>query len=239
MTVLRPTTTLADIVTEHPDLARELERHDLDYCCGGSRTVAEACRSRGLDPGEVLADLAARALTGARPDWATMGPADLVDHIEATHHAYLHAELPRLTELVDKVRTVHRGRHPELDGVAEAYGRLRADLEPHLAKEEQILFPLIRRLVGVGSRVEGPLPEIPVSRPIDVMVAEHDHAGMLLEHLRDRTRGFVVPDDGCASYRALYAGFAELEADTHLHVHKENNLLFPAVRQLEARSLGG
>lgn len=239
MTVLRPTSTLATVVNEYPALARELERHDLDYCCGGSRTVAEACRSRGLDPGVVLADLVARARPGERPDWATMDPADLADHIEATHHAHLHAELPRLGELAEKVRTVHGDRHPELAGVSEAYDRLWADLEPHLAEEERVLFPMIRRMVGAESRVEGPLPEVPVSRLVDTVIAEHDHAAMLLEHLRDRTRGFTVPGDGCASYRALYEGLAELGADTHLHVHKENNLLLPAVLELEARTLGG
>jgi regulator of cell morphogenesis and NO signaling len=229
---ITPSASLASIVTEHPELARELERHDLDYCCGGSATLDEACRAKGLDAARVVAELAARAERAGPAPWATMGPADLVDHIEATHHAYLHAELPRLGVLADKVLAAHGGRHPELAGIRDVFTSLRADLEPHLAKEELVLFPMIRRLAGrpTTEPVVGP-PS--VRQPIAVMVTEHDHAGMLLEHLRDRTRGFEAPADGCASYAALYAGFAELEADTHLHVHKENNLLFPAVLALE------
>ena len=229
---ITPSASLASIVTEHPELARELERHDLDYCCGGSRTLDEACRAKGLDATEVVAELTDQAGEGGPAAWATMGPGELVDHIEATHHAYLHAELPRLGALADKVLAVHGERHPELEGIRDVYAALRADLEPHLAKEEQVLFPMIRRLAGMPSAEPTTGPPS-VRQPISVMVTEHDHAGMLLEHLRDRTRGFEVPADGCASYAALYAGFAELEADTHLHVHKENNLLFPAALALE------
>ncbi len=113
----------------------------------------------------------------------------------------------------------------------DAYALLRADLEPHLAKEERMLFPMIRELVS------SPVPPRfhcgSLRNPISVMLAEHDRAGDLLAGLRSLTSGFEVPDDGCASYRALYDGLAELEADTHLHVHKENNLLFPAVVAME------
>jgi regulator of cell morphogenesis and NO signaling len=232
-----PSTTLADLVTAHPGLAPELERRSLDYCCGGRRSLADACAAAGLDPAEVLGAL---ATAGEGSDdvpepWADMDPAQLVDHIEATHHAFLHDELPRLSALAVKVADVHGGRHPELVEVARTYEELRADLEPHLAREERVLFPLIRRLVA-GTTGEPRVSHCgSIVNPIRVMLAEHDRAGELLQALRNLTGGYEPPTDGCRSYQALYAGLAELEADTHLHVHKENNVLFPAVLAWEAR----
>ncbi len=226
-----PSITLAELVTQRPALARELERRSLDYCCGGQRTLAEACAAQGLDVDETATALDA-APGGEIAPWATFGPAELVDHLQATHHAYLHDELPRLTALADKVAQVHGGRHPELLDVQRLYGELRDDLEPHLAKEERVLFPMIRELAAADT---APTFHCGTLRnPISVMLREHDRAGELLERLRAMTDGFVIPDDACASYTALYTGLEELEADTHLHVHKENNLLFPAVIALEA-----
>ncbi|HEY5888399.1 MAG TPA: iron-sulfur cluster repair di-iron protein [Acidimicrobiales bacterium] len=224
--------TLADVVTEEPGAARVLEGFGLDYCCGGRRTLADACAREGVDPNRVLAALGDLA-AGPEPDWATMAPEELVDHLEATHHAYLHAELPRLLALIDKVTRVHGVRHGELVDIGAAFVALRADLEPHLLKEERVLFPMIRQLAAATAPTSFPCG--PLANPISVMQAEHDRAGELLARLRRLTDGYQVPADGCASYRALYDGLAELEADIHLHVHKENNLLFPAVVILEQR----
>jgi regulator of cell morphogenesis and NO signaling len=178
----------------------------------------------------VLDEIAGVPAAG-QPAWVEMGPTDLVDHIEATHHRYLHDALARLDSLATKVAGVHAGRHRELSRVAVLATDLRADLEPHLAKEEQVLFPMIRELDAADS---APVFHCgTLENPIRMMLIEHDRAGELLAELRDITDGYTVPSDGCASYRALYAGLAELEADTHLHVHKENNVLFPAVLALE------
>lgn len=230
-TVLDPSITLADLVTQRPGLARELERRALDYCCGGQRTLAQACAAQGLDVDEIVAALTV-APGGETERWARLGPADLVDHIEATHHAYLHQEMARLTALAAKVAGVHGGRHPELLEVERLYGELRDDLEPHLAKEERVLFPMIREYAAVNAAP--PFRRSTLADPIAVLMGEHDRAGELLEQLRAATAGFVVPADGCASYTALYVGLEQLEADTHLHVHKENNVLFPAVVALAA-----
>jgi regulator of cell morphogenesis and NO signaling len=211
MTVIDPSTSLGTIVTEHPGLARRLEGLGLDYCCGGRRSLGDACSEQGLDAGPA-----------APAPWATMAPDELVDHLEATHHAYLHQELPRLEALMAKVDAAHGSRHPELSFVRATFEELVADLDPHLAKEERILFPAVRAQAGPdGAGVD-------LAAPVRVMLVEHDRAGELLARLRSLTDGYTVPSDGCASYRALYEGLDELEADTHLHVHKENNVLFPA-----------
>ncbi len=236
MTTLTINTTLADIVTTRPSLARVLEASGLDYCCGGNTSLHDACAIHRLDADAVLAELTASA-TGAgaeaAPDWATMSVAELVDHLERTHHQYLWTELPRLTALVDKVVSVHGERHPELNEIAACYAALRDDLEPHLTKEEEVLFPMVRETAAASAAPT--LACGSLTNPISVLLVEHDMVGELLVQLRELTNGYRIPADGCASYDALFTGLAELEADTHLHVHKENNVLFPAVAVLERR----
>jgi regulator of cell morphogenesis and NO signaling len=236
MNAITESVTLADIVTIHPSLARELERRDLDYCCGGATTLAEACSAKGLDVATVIADLDAASAHAGDPtgaSWSTMGPADLVDHLEQTHHAYLWAEMPRLSGLLDKVVSVHGERHRELAAIDECYGAIRTDLEPHLVKEERVLFPMIRELATASTTPSFHCGSL--RNPISVMLREHDTVGDLLRQLRQLTDGYQPPADACGSYEALFAGLEALEADTHLHIHKENNLLFPAVEQLEQR----
>lgn len=231
-TLIDPTTTLADLVTDRPELAATLDRLGLDYCCGG-RQLHAAVDAVGLDLADVLAALRGTPPAANTSEWSGLGPADLVDHLEATHHAYLHEALPRLDALAAKVADVHGARHRELEEVRRLVTALREDLEPHLRKEEQVLFPMIRELVRAAPGTAPAFHCGSLRNPIGVMSVEHDRAGELLATLRAATGGFAVPEDGCASYRALYTGLAELEADTHLHVHKENNVLFPAVVRAE------
>ncbi len=222
--------TLAAIIDANPATAGILEHHQLDYCCGGQRTLDQACAERDLDPAAILAELE-EVQPEAAPDWTTMSPAALVDHIESTHHRYLHEELPRLAALTDKVLDVHGTRHPELHDVEVTFTELREDLEPHLTKEERVLFPMIRELAAATTAPTFPCGSL--ANPIRMMLIEHDQAGELLARIREITNGYEPPADACASYQALYRGLAELETDTHLHVHKENNVLFPAVLALE------
>jgi regulator of cell morphogenesis and NO signaling len=230
------TRTLASFVDEQPDAARVLERHRLDYCCGGQQTLADACAVAGVDPQAVLDELAALDSTFDPAPWTTMSAVELVDHLEATHHRYLHEELPRLGALADKVTAVHRDRHPELDAVQSALVAVRDELEPHLAKEERVLFPMIRELTAATDAPQFHCGSL--ANPIRVMMAEHEQAGDLLAALRGAAGDYQLPGDACASYDGLYRGLEQLEADTHLHIHKENNVLFPAVVVLEAQ-LGG
>lgn len=224
-------TTLAAAVDEFPQLSREFEKRGLDYCCGGQRTLGEACEQVGLDPVATVTELAATEASSTAGEWAAMTADALVDHLEATHHRYLWEELPRVTALIDKIVGVHGVRHPELAEIAACFAQTRADLEPHMLKEERVLFPMIRELANASG-----LPEFhcgSLRNPISVMLSEHDAVGALLAKMRQLTNGYVPPADGCASYTACFAALAELEADTHLHIHKENNVLFPLVIRLE------
>lgn len=228
-------TTLGAIVTNHPSLARELEQRQLDYCCGGAVTLGQACREAGLDAALVAAELAASIGDEGPAPWSHLDVDALVAHLVETHHRYLWDELPRLQSLLDTVVGVHGDRHPELHEIAACFGAIRADMEPHLVKEERVLFPAIEQLASA--------PDPPsfgfgtIVNPISAMLRDHDELGALLQDLRTSTNDYTAPDDGCASYRALFDGLAQLESDTHLHVHKENNVLFPRVVLLEDRRL--
>ena len=223
-------TTLGDLVTEDPRRSRVLERFGLYYCCNGRRSLDEAAREAGLDPEEVGAALDLPDKQPA-PRWTELELAALAHDIVDTHHAYLWAEMPRLQALVDKVATVHGERHPELAQVREKFAAAVADLEPHLTKEERILFPGISRLEKAGAPVAFPFGTL--ANPINQMLAEHDVVGEILRELRSLTGGYAMPADGCASYQAMLTGLEEFETDLHEHIHKENNVLFPRVLELE------
>lgn len=231
MTTLNEQMSVGQLVAERPARSRVFEGHSIDYCCGGKRPLDEACRKKGLDVATVLAELEA---VGAEPGDDGVNPTDmtmteLADHIEQTHHAYLREELPRLTGLTAKVAAVHGERFAWLGDVKATYADLVAELEPHMQKEEQILFPMIRRLESSGSFGGS------VANPIAVMEHEHDNAGNALKRLRELTSDFTPPSDACNSFRAMLDGLATLEANTHQHIHKENNVLFVRAAEAEAR----
>jgi regulator of cell morphogenesis and NO signaling len=228
-TTIDPRRTLGDLVAESPARGVVFDRFKLDYCCHGQRSLAAACASDGVDLTALLDALDAVPASASVVEHPSE-PAALADHIEATHHAYLHQELPELRALAAKVRDVHVGRHAELAQVSALVDELVADLEPHLLKEERVLFPAIRQMAA-GPEHDRPFGT--VANPIRMMVLEHDRAGELLAQLRDVSAEYAVPDDACGSYRSLYGRLAHLEADTHRHIHLENNVLFPAAIALE------
>src|SRR5262245_25053576 len=224
---------VGELVAERPGRSRVFEELGIDYCCGGKLSLAEACSRLRLEVESVSGRLA-EADAEERPDgtdWRAARLADLCGHIVATHHAFLRRDLPRLRDLLGKLARVHGDRHPELRDVLAVFEPFADELAGHVAKEEQVLFPLITR---IESGDVSPTPF--VLQPIGVMQAEHDDAGRALAELRRLTGGYAVPADGCNTYRAAMAGLAELEADMHAHVHKENNILFPRAARLAAEA---
>ena len=228
----QPGDTLADVVMNDVSTTRILDRLGLDYCCGGDETLDHACTRLGLATADVVAQLDTTAVLDEHHDCGAMPVADLVAHLLAAHHSYLHDELPQLDQIADKVLDVHGRRHPELHEVRALVRALYGDLEPHMVKEERVLFPAILELL------QGPvqLPFGSINNPIRMMNLEHDRVGDLLTRLRATTNDYAVPDDACTSFRALYERLAELEHDTHLHVFEENQLLFPQAAALEAHA---
>lgn len=227
------TMTLGDIVTSYPQLAVEFERVDLDYCCHGDRSLESAAIEAGLDPQGLVEQLSERLRT---TDVVAPMPSDLrslVADIESVHHRYLWEEMPRITGLVDKIHDVHGERHPELAEVQRLWVALRSDLEPHLVAEEERLFPAIRRIDASGG---GPVVGTDgLTQLMDQIETEHDEVGSLLEQLRAVTSDYTTPADGCATYTACYAALSAVASDIHVHVHKENNLLMPMLRDTLAQ----
>lgn len=226
--------TVGELVREHPARSRIFERLGIDYCCGGKKSLAEVCAAKKLDPQTVIRTLqAVEAERGyvAGEDPAAMTLTELADHIEATHHAYLKTELPRLHQIINKVATVHGGAHPELAQVLAVFNVLQDEMIQHMAKEERILFPIIRQLEAA----KGPSAFHcgSISNPIGVMEREHESAGDALRRIRSLTADYAVPESACNTYRVMLDSLARLEADMHQHVHKENNILFPAAIALE------
>ncbi len=221
--------TVGEMVVEDPSRARVFEHFGIDYCCGGKIPLAEACATRGTDLDAVLKALhksQANRSPESETDWSQESMTALVDHIVATHHEYLREEFPHLTGLTKRVAQVHGERHSELPEVRDVFTALRNELEMHMQKEEQMLFPMIKQLdSGVAGAAAGHCGTI--ANPIRMMEHEHDNAGDALGRLRELTGGFAVPVDACNTYRVMLDSLEKLEADLHRHIHKENNILFP------------
>jgi regulator of cell morphogenesis and NO signaling len=229
--------TVGELAAEIPAAARIFEKYGIDYCCGGKHPVEGACRERGIAPEQVLKELeqaTAPKAEGADRDWTLASLRELIGHILAKHHTYLKAELPRLEQLFAKVVQAHGEREPRLAEANEVFGMLKEELDSHMMKEEMILFPAI-------ARIEAPAPGARASaccgsiqHPIARMEHEHDNAGRALQQMRHLTFDYLIPDEACNTYRALFRGLEELEADLHQHIHLENNILFPRAAALEA-----
>ncbi|RMH02101.1 MAG: iron-sulfur cluster repair di-iron protein [Planctomycetota bacterium] len=229
---LAPSSTLGAIATSLPAAIPVFEELGLDYCCGGTATLAEAATRAGLDPEAVLERLRGLERRPEDRDWSQAPLPELLDHILATHHDYLKQTLPALWDMAGKVVHAHGEHHPELARIRQVCGALFQELDLHLQKEEQILFPMIRSLAGGSAEPEaGGCPSGPIG-PMQVMEAEHENAGRALSELRRLSRDYELPEDACTTWRGLWAGLQELEGDLHRHIHLENNVLHPRVRAL-------
>lgn len=210
--------TVGQWAARHPGTSRVFARHEIDFCCGGGRSLAEVCAEKGIALDALLAELEAAAQAPApdERDWTQATLGELMDHILATFHRPLDEDLPRLEAQARRVAAVHGSKDPRLAEVLRTFLPLRADLEQHMLKEEQILFPMIR--AGHGAQAIG---------PITVMEREHDEAGEALRRLRELTDGYQPPAEACNTWRALLHGLEEFEREMHVHVHLENNVLYP------------
>lgn len=236
------TDTLGQLAAEVPGATRELEKLGIDYCCGGSRTLGEACGQANISVDEALARLK-RGMESKHPsdgtNWQKALLADLIEHINRTHHVFVREESPRIEALGAKVVGVHGKNHPELLEVQKTFCALAAELSVHLMKEEQILFPYVVRMEeSVLAGESAPVAMFgTVMNPVRMMMQEHDGAGDALRILRRVTKDYSLPEDSCASYRALYEALRGFETDLHQHIHLENNILFPRAIAMEAKPL--
>jgi regulator of cell morphogenesis and NO signaling len=233
-------TQVADVASQFPATIKVFQRHGVDFCCGGRRPLAEVCGEGGPAFDALRADLQ-QAIAGAprepRP-LAELPLGELTAFIVRRYHTWIREELERVAPMMDKVLRVHGERHPELAAVAETFSALPADLHPHMQKEEHVLFPFVNRMASHPIGQPMIVPFGTVQNPIRMMEAEHEAVGGLLARLRELTGGYTPPADACNTFRGLYHAFAEIERDTHEHIHVENNILHPRVVALE-KQIGG
>jgi regulator of cell morphogenesis and NO signaling len=231
--------TVREIAIQNPAAVRIFESLGIDYCCGGRRPLEEACQLANVPLQEALDRLAALNPDASSPEeksWANAPLRDLIDHICARHHTFVRQEGPRLEALLEKVVNRHGASHPELLSIRDLFVALHQELVTHMFKEEHILFPFLRKMEVASANGES-LPAAcfdSVGTPISRMLADHDDAGELLSRIRTLSSNYQAPDGACPSYLGLYHGLHEFERDLHMHVHLENNILFPRAIELDA-----
>lgn len=232
------TRTVREIALESPGSIRVFEKLGIDYCCGGRKPLADACRENNLEIDAVLAALESMgsAHSADEVNWGTTSLERLIEHIVSSHHVYVKRELPRLAMLAEKVVARHGEATPHLFVMKSTVAQLDTELTHHLGKEELVLFPYIVSLeqaLSTGSAMPASCFGT-VANPIAMMAQEHDAAGALLAELRKLSNGFVPPEGACPTYHAFFDGLREFEQDLHQHIHLENNILFPRAIAMES-----
>lgn len=222
-----PETTIGEIVRALPATSRIFENLNIDYCCGGKKTLAEACRAKALDPATIVAMLTAlyHSGNGIPADADAMTLSQLCDHIQEVHHGYLREELPRLDFMTRKVAAVHGEHEPRLFKLRKVFETFNAEMTTHTNEEDENVFPAIRRLEASGNG--GSTASFNLAASLEKLEHEHDAAGAALEQFKALSDNYTPPEWACNTFRALYDGLAQLEKNMHHHVHKENNVLFP------------
>jgi len=232
----RPEQWVAEWVTADYRLAAVFEKYGIDYCCGGQKSVGQACAEHGISPDTILQEVAQVTETpgsGERYDQWSLDC--LADYIVNQFHLYTKRMLPQLSETIETVPNVHGETHPETRLIAALWPTVRGELAQHIQKEELLLFPNIKRLVR--SQAEGsvlPVPPFGSARKlIEIMEAEHDETGDALHNIAALSNNYAPPEDACTTFQTLYALLKEFDAATKKHVHLENNILFPKAIELE------
>ena len=232
---------IGKIEAENYKAASIFKSHNIDFCCNGNRSIAVACKEKGIDENVILHQLSEVLNKKERADIDfTSWPIDLLaDYIEKTHHRYVTEKIPEITPYLARIAEVHGEQHPELYEIEELFNQSAQELMAHMSKEENILFPVIRDMVAKkakGERLNRP-PFGSIENPINVMHQEHDNEGVRFRKISELSNNYETPSDGCNTYRVTLNLLKEFEDDLHRHIHLENNILFPAAIEFEKTNL--
>ena len=220
------------IVAEFPQASEIFKRYRIDFCCGGDKLLTVAAKELNIDENVVLEELNQNYNTiqkqnnwGEEVDWRQQSLSQLVDHIISKHHVYLEREMPVISEFVTKILQVHGASHSELGKVHKLFHALKMELDQHLIKEEEALFPLIKEYE------QNPSSQLlaAIKHQIETIENEHEQAGDIIKELRRITNQYALPADACTSYRLAYQKLEEMESDLFQHIHLENNILHPMI----------
>ena len=222
--------TVGEIVAADFRTAGVFTRAGIDFCCGGKKSLGESCREAGTDTEEVLRQLDAVSSEPSSPgmNFSEWDPGFLCDYIMNTHHKYVLKSLPDLLFYTGKIARVHGENHPELAEIASLFASVNAELLGHLKQEEEVLFPAVKRALAGGSAEDGGI----IQSEIERMSAEHESAGGAMDRIARLSGSYAVPADGCNTYALTYKLLHEFEDDLHIHVHLENNILYPKALEL-------
>lgn len=228
---------IGQLVASNYHTAAIFKKFNIDFCCKGQLTIAEACSRKNIDMAALAAALEAVAPqpAGNTPDYNSWGIDVLASHIWQKHHTYVTEQIPILQGFLQKLCSVHGSAHPELEEISRQFSAASSELASHMKKEEMMLFPYIMQMVQSSLRGSTWLPPVfgSVASPIAVMMQEHDQEGGRFETIGELSNDFTPPPDGCNTYRVTYGLLKEFRDDLHLHIHLENNILFPKAMQME------
>ena len=237
---MRPTLemTIREVVATDYRTAAVFQRHGIDFCCNGCRTIEQGCRDAGVNREQLIQELdgVTRSQAGSAPRFNAWDARTLASYIVANHHGFVRQAIPPLLQHTKKVAAVHGERHSELNHIASLFERVAEEMTDHMMKEERILFPFIVRLedaiVAGGAAPAAPFGT--VENPIRMMESEHQFVGDAMAEIRHLTDNYTLPDGACTTYRVCFQELEAFERDLHEHVHLENNVLFPKAAALEA-----
>jgi regulator of cell morphogenesis and NO signaling len=230
--------TLGQLVAQDLRKAEVFKKYGLDFCCGGKKTVKEACEEKGIDVTRVEQELQQADKLPTKQNALPYNEWELgflADFIVNTHHSYVRKTLPDIVQYAAKVAQVHGDRHPELVRINKLVEEINAELTAHMMKEERVLFPYVKEIVAAENNTQPSQAAHfgSVQAPINMMEMEHELVGGNLDEIRKISNNYAIPEDGCASYRLLYKMLDEFEEDLHVHIHLENNILFPKALEKE------
>jgi len=230
-------TIVGDLVAKDYRTATVFKQNGIDFCCNGNRTLEEVCKQKEMSVSNIIGELtqASQQTSAAQSDFNSW-PLDLLaDYIEKKHHRYVEEKTQEIKPYLDKICKVHGDHHPELHEINRLFNASTGELAMHMKKEELILFPAVRRMVK--SQMQKTTPEKPqfgsINNPIKMMMHEHNNEGERFRQIEELSSKYNPPQDACNTYRVTFAMLKEFEDDLHLHIHLENNILFPKALELE------
>jgi len=229
---------IGEVVAQDYRTASVFQSYGIDFCCKGGKTLGEACKAQNIAAEEVISSLhqSISNETDRSTDYRSWPPDLLTEYIEKIHHSYVEGKIQEIRPFLQKIVQVHGKQHPELATIEALFNQSAGELTMHMKKEELILFPYIRKMVKLKNSGEECLAAPPfgsVQNPIEMMHQEHDSEGERFRQIAALSNNYTAPDDACNTYRVTLAMLKEFEEDLHLHIHLENNILFPKAIELE------
>lgn len=240
--IIDPGLSVGEIVRSNYRAAEIFKKYKIDFCCGGSKSINQVCSEKNIPVDHITSELSELS----NQDSSNLHNYDeweldfLTNYIINVHHKYVNNNAPIIQEYVNKIAHVHGERHPELIKVMDLFSEVSTELQQHMMKEEQILFPFIIKLNGIDKNKTAftPPPFGTIRNPIKMMEAEHENAGNIFKEIREITNDYSLPADACNTYNIAFQKLDEFENDLFRHIHLENNILFPKAIEMEIKLSG-